>query len=81
MFFGLVFIFLFVSAEGYLYDISTLIITILDINDNAPRFIRPLFTGGKIIISGRIKSSRYSAHITLLCEEYSTPTPTPTGVD
>ena len=57
MFFGLVFIFLFVSAEGYLYDISTLIITILDINDNAPRFVRPLFTGGKIIKSGRIKSS------------------------
>lgn len=57
MFFGLVLIFLFVSAEGYLYDISTLIITILDINDNAPRFVRPLFTGGKIIKSGRIKSS------------------------
>lgn len=35
------------SAEGYLYDISTVTIAIADINDNAPKFIRPLFTGGK----------------------------------
>lgn len=37
----------FFSGEGYLYDSSTVTITILDINDNKPTFIRPLFTGGK----------------------------------
>ena len=35
------------SAEGYLYDTSTVSLAITDINDNAPTFIRPIFTGGK----------------------------------
>jgi len=35
------------SAEGYLYDTSTVTVAITDINDNAPTFIRPLFTGGR----------------------------------
>ncbi|XP_078366665.1 protocadherin Fat 4-like [Oculina patagonica] len=35
-----------IDAEGYLYDTSTVTIAIADINDNAPKFIRPLFTGG-----------------------------------
>lgn len=35
-----------VDAEGYLYDTSTVTVAITDINDNAPTFIRPLFTGG-----------------------------------
>ncbi|XP_068723113.1 protocadherin Fat 4-like isoform X1 [Montipora capricornis] len=35
-----------VNANGYLYDTTLLAIEVTDLNDNAPEFIRPLFTGG-----------------------------------
>lgn len=40
-------VFIFFSANGYLYDTSLVTIALTDLNDNAPEFIRPLFTGGK----------------------------------
>ncbi|XP_067054992.1 protocadherin Fat 4-like [Acropora muricata] len=34
------------DANGYLYDTSLVTIAVTDLNDNAPEFIRSLFTGG-----------------------------------
>ena len=35
------------SASGHMYDTTQVDIDVLDVNDNAPDFIRPLFVGGK----------------------------------
>ena len=52
------------SAEGYLYDTTTVTVAITDINDNAPTFIRPLFTGGKK--SNDLTNGCYTCCITVL---------------
>ena len=37
----------YLLGNGFLYDTTSVTITTTDLNDNAPVFIRPLFTGGR----------------------------------
>ena len=35
-------------GNGFLFDTTKISVDITDVNDNAPVFIRPLFTGGEL---------------------------------